>query len=112
MIVILQTPYSLLNLPGQVELFTNSTCVQAFLQKMTKGMDLRLTAVQLIDTHYCTDSTKFISAALLGTTTVLILELPTVGVLSKVDLLTTMVNFRCNLISLQTVRSWRDYFHF
>jgi GPN-loop GTPase len=54
---------------------------------MVKTLDMRLAAVQLIDAHYCTDANKFISAALLGTTTLLRLELPTVNVLSKVDLL-------------------------
>ena len=79
--------YLLFDFPGQVELYTHSTCVQMLLQKMVAVLDLRLTAVQLIDAHYCTDATKFLSAAILGTTTMLRLELPTVSVLSKVDLL-------------------------
>ena len=79
--------YLIFDFPGQVELYTHSTCVQDLLQKLIKALDLRLTAVQLIDAHYCTDPTKFISAALLGTTTMIRLELPTVSVLSKVDLL-------------------------
>lgn len=81
--------YLILDFPGQVELYTHSTCVQKLLQKMVKILDVRLTAVQLIDALYCTDVTKFISAALLGTTTLLRLELPCVSVLSKVDLLTS-----------------------
>jgi len=79
--------YLLLDLPGQIELYTHSTCVQTLLAKLVSALDLRLTAVQLIDAHYCSDATKFLSAALLGTTTMLRLELPTVSVLSKVDLL-------------------------
>jgi GPN-loop GTPase len=81
------TSYLIFDFPGQVELYTHSTCVQKLLQKMVKAMDLRLTVVQLIDALYCTDVTKFLSAAVLGTTTLLRLELPTVSVLSKVDLL-------------------------
>ena len=80
-------PYLLLDFPGQVELYTHSTCVQNLLAKMAKALDLRLTAVQLIDAQYCSDATKFISAALLGTTTMIRLELPAVNILSKVDLL-------------------------
>lgn len=83
------TSYVLLDFPGQVELYTHSTCVQVLLQRLTQKLDLRLTAVQLIDALYCTDCTKFISAAVLGTTTMLRLELPTVSVLSKIDLLST-----------------------
>jgi len=82
-----KVPYLLFDLPGQVELYTHSTCVQNMMQIMQKELDLRLTAVQLIDAHYCTDASKFLSATLLGTTTMLRLELPTVSVLSKVDLL-------------------------
>ncbi|KAL7560653.1 hypothetical protein ACA910_001337 [Epithemia clementina (nom. ined.)] len=79
--------YLLLDLPGQVELYTHSTCVQKLLQRLTTVLDLRLAAVQLIDAQYCTDASKFLSAALLATTTLLRLELPTVSVLSKIDLL-------------------------
>lgn len=79
--------YLIIDLPGQVELYTHSTCVQSMLHKLSKLLDLRLTAVQLIDAHYCADATKFLSAALLGTTTMIRLELPMVSVLSKVDLL-------------------------
>ena len=64
-------PYLIIDLPGQVELYTHSTCVQHILQKLTKMLDLRLTAVQLIDAHYCADANKFLSAALLGTATMI-----------------------------------------
>jgi GTPase SAR1 family protein len=82
-----QTPYLIFDFPGQVELYTHSTCVQTLLEKLSRRLDLRLTAVQLIDAQYCTDPSKFLSAALLATTTMLRLELPMVNVLSKVDVL-------------------------
>lgn len=81
--------YYIFDFPGQVELYTHSTCVQSLLQKLTTKFQMKLTMVQLIDALYCTDVTKFISAALLGTTTMLRLELPAVNVLSKVDLLSS-----------------------
>jgi GPN-loop GTPase len=79
--------YFIFDFPGQVELYTHSTCVQNFLRALVSKMEMKLTAVQLMDALYCTDVTKFISAAVLGTTTMLRLELPMVNVLSKVDLL-------------------------
>lgn len=82
--------YLLLDLPGQVELYTHSTCVQRLLQKLIQALDLRLAAVQLMDALYCTDASKFLSASLLATTTMLRLELPMVSILSKVDLLSAM----------------------
>lgn len=80
-------PYLLFDLPGQVELYTHNTCVQSILQILVKELDLRLATIHLVDAHSCTDASKFISAALLSTTTMLRLELPAVNVLSKIDLL-------------------------
>lgn len=79
--------YLLFDFPGQVELFSSSTSVQQLLQLLVKRLDLRLCAVNLIDSTFCADATKFLSAALVSTTTMLRLELPAVNVLSKVDLL-------------------------
>ena len=84
-----QPPYILFDLPGQVELYTHSTIVQSILSTLIKNMDMRLVMVQLIDAHHCMDVHKFISSALLSTTTMLRLELPAVNVLSKIDLLST-----------------------
>lgn len=80
--------YLLLDFPGQVELYTHSPCARNILHRLATLLQLRLTMVQLIDFQYCTDASKFISAALLGTTTLLSLELPAVSVLSKADLVT------------------------
>jgi GPN-loop GTPase len=79
--------YLLFDLPGQVELYTHGNSISRLLSKLIKVLDMRLVAVQLIDSHYCTEPANFLSAALLGTTTMLKLELPAVSLLSKVDLL-------------------------
>ena len=79
--------YLLLDFPGQVELFTHCTCVSNIVRRLQKQLDLRLCAVQLVDAHYCSDANKFLSAALLSTTSMLRLELPTINVLSKIDLI-------------------------
>eukprot|EP00978_Attheya_sp_CCMP212_P022561 scaffold67480_cov56-Attheya_sp.AAC.2 len=79
--------YLLFDLPGQVELYTHSSSVHTLIHKLTKELSLQLCLVQLVDSHYCMDATKFISAALLSTTSMIRLELPTVNVLSKIDLI-------------------------
>ena len=79
--------YLIIDLPGQIELYTHGNAVPKLLSKLVKNLDLRLVAVQLVDSHYCTEPANFLSAALLGTTVMLKLELPTVNVLSKIDLL-------------------------
>jgi len=91
------TTYLLLDLPGQVELYTHCTCVQSILNRLTKELDLRLCMVNLIDAHYCADASKFISAALLSTTTMLRLELPAVNVLSKIDMISQYGELPYNL---------------
>mmetsp|Transcript_21699 Transcript_21699/g.30421 ORF Transcript_21699/g.30421 Transcript_21699/m.30421 type:complete len:414 (-) Transcript_21699:22-1263(-) len=83
----LSQPYLLIDLPGQVELYTHCTCVQSILSSMGKRMDARLVSVHLVDAHSCTDAAKFVSAAVLSTSAMIRLELPAVNVLSKVDLL-------------------------
>lgn len=79
--------YLIFDLPGQVEVYTHGTAVPSLLQKLAKVMDLRLAAISLVDAHYCTEPANFLSAALLTTTTMLRMELPTVSLLSKIDLL-------------------------
>lgn len=80
-------PYLLFDFPGQVELYTHNSCVKNILGKIIKVLDCRLVAIMLIDSHSCADASKFISGALLSTTTMLRLELPAVNVLSKIDLI-------------------------
>ena len=91
------TTYLLIDLPGQVELYTHCTCVQNILARLTKDLDLRLCMVNLIDAHYCADASKFISAALLSTTTMLRLELLAVNVLSKIDMISQYGELPYNL---------------
>mmetsp|Transcript_24194 Transcript_24194/g.55037 ORF Transcript_24194/g.55037 Transcript_24194/m.55037 type:complete len:286 (-) Transcript_24194:1281-2138(-) len=91
-------PYLLFDFPGQIELFTHNDCVRNILRRLTspparsqragaRQYGMRLCAVNLIDSTFCTDPSKFISAALLSTSAMIRLELPCVSVLSKIDLL-------------------------
>lgn len=48
---------------------------------------LQLTAVHLVDSHYCTDPAKFISVLCTSLATMLHVELPHVNLLSKMDLI-------------------------
>lgn len=47
----------------------------------------QLTAVHLVDSHYCTDPAKFISVLCTCLATMLHVELPHVNLLSKMDLI-------------------------
>ncbi|CEL94063.1 unnamed protein product [Vitrella brassicaformis CCMP3155] len=78
--------YVLFDCPGQVELYTHEGTMRNILEKLGK-IDCRLTAVHLIDSMMCTEAHKYISGLLLCLSSMLLLELPHVNVLSKVDLL-------------------------
>uniref|UniRef100_A0A804U8C8 GPN-loop GTPase 2 n=1 Tax=Zea mays TaxID=4577 RepID=A0A804U8C8_MAIZE len=79
--------YLLFDFPGQVELFFLHSNARSVINKLIKKMDLRLTAVHLIDAHLCCDPGKYVSALLLSLSTMLHLELPHINVLSKIDLI-------------------------
>ena len=48
--------------------------------------DYRLTAVHLVDAHYCSSPSKFVSILLTSLATMLHMNLPHVNVLSKMDI--------------------------
>lgn len=88
--------YLLFDLPGQVELYTHHNSVRNIVAQLQKW-DYRLVAVHLVDSHYCSDASKFISVLLTSLSTMLQLELPHVNVLSKCDLIESYGKLSFNL---------------
>lgn len=87
--------YILFDFPGQVELYTHNNCVRNLVQRLQKKPhEMRITGVNLVDAHYVSDPSKFISVLLMSVTQMLQLELPAINVLSKVDLITEYGNLR------------------
>uniref|UniRef100_A0A1A8I8Z5 GPN-loop GTPase 2 n=1 Tax=Nothobranchius kuhntae TaxID=321403 RepID=A0A1A8I8Z5_NOTKU len=78
--------YFLFDCPGQVELYTHQHSVKNIFSQLSKW-NFRLTAVHLVDSHYCADPAKFISVLCTSLSTMLHVELPHVNVLSKMDLI-------------------------
>lgn len=79
--------YFLFDLPGQVELYTHHASTKRIVQTMTEKWGMKLTCVNLIDSHHCSDPSKFLSVLLLSLNSMVQLELPHVNVLSKMDLM-------------------------
>ncbi|KAJ9057240.1 hypothetical protein DSO57_1024571 [Entomophthora muscae] len=88
--------YFLIDSPGQVELYTHNLAVKSIFDSLQK-LDYRLVAVHLVDSHYCTDLAKFVSVLLVSLKTMVMLELPHVNVLSKVDLMESYGQLAFNL---------------
>ncbi|EMR11838.1 hypothetical protein PNEG_00261 [Pneumocystis murina B123] len=78
--------YILFDCPGQVELFTHHGSLREIVSKLEK-MKYRLVVVHLVDAHYCTDPSKYISVLMLSLRSMLQMDLPHVNVLSKIDLI-------------------------
>ncbi|KAL5293267.1 GPN2 family protein [Megaselia abdita] len=78
--------YFIFDCPGQVELYTHHKSMGNIFEKLEK-LGYHLCTVHLIDSHYCSQPTKFISTLLLSLNTMLQMKLPHVNVLSKADLL-------------------------
>lgn len=88
--------YLLFDCPGQVELYTHNNSVKNITMELVK-LDIRLAAVHLVDSHYCSDPSKFISVLLTSLSTMLQLELPHVNVFSKCDLIEKFGKLAFNL---------------
>ncbi|EXB55841.1 GPN-loop GTPase 2 [Morus notabilis] len=89
--------YLLFDFPGQVELFFLHSSAKSVIMKLIKKLNLRLTAVHLVDAHLCSDAGKYISALLLSLSTMLHMELPHINVLSKIDLIENYGKLAFNL---------------
>lgn len=77
--------YFIFDCPGQVELYTHHNSMTRIFNKLA-SLGYHLCTVHLVDSHYCSEPTKFISALLLSLSTMLQMGLPHVNVLSKADL--------------------------
>lgn len=77
--------YLILDCPGQVELYTVDSNMKDIIDHLS-GRDVRLTCVNLVDSHHCSDAGKFVSICLTSLTSMLQIALPHVNLLSKVDL--------------------------
>jgi GPN-loop GTPase len=77
--------YFIFDCPGQVELYTHHTAISNIFAKFTTHR-FQLCAVNLIDSHYCSEPNKFIAALLLALNMMLQLGLPHINVFSKADL--------------------------
>ncbi|KAF4388755.1 hypothetical protein G4B88_019032 [Cannabis sativa] len=89
--------YFLFDFPGQVELFFLHANAKNVITKLIKSLNLRLTAMHLVDAHLCSDPGKYVSALLLSLSTMLHMELPHINVLSKIDLIENYGKLAFNL---------------
>lgn len=78
--------YILFDCPGQIELYTHMNVMTKFTEHLAI-MDFRTCAVFLLDSHFASDTAKFFSGVLVALSTIVNLEIPSVNLLTKTDLL-------------------------
>eukprot|EP01095_Lingulamoeba_sp_RSL-Kostka_P006696 TRINITY_DN210_c1_g1_i1.p1 TRINITY_DN210_c1_g1~~TRINITY_DN210_c1_g1_i1.p1 ORF type:complete len:269 (+),score=79.49 TRINITY_DN210_c1_g1_i1:89-895(+) len=78
--------YLLIDCPGQIELFTHLPVMKEFVNTLLK-LSYSVVSVYLLDSHFISDSPKFISGSLMCLSSMIQLELPHINVLSKLDLI-------------------------
>jgi GTPase SAR1 family protein len=89
--------YVLFDFPGQVELYTIHDSTRELIGYIHHDLQFQLCNVHLIDSSNCTDASKYISTVLLSLNLMCSIELPTVNILSKVDLLKSYGKLDFNL---------------
>lgn len=77
--------YLLFDCPGQVELFTHHNALYKIIKTLLKECGIRLCAISLIDSIYLTSPSQYVSILLLSLRSMILLDLPHVNVISKID---------------------------
>ncbi|KAJ6258737.1 hypothetical protein Dda_6789 [Drechslerella dactyloides] len=78
--------YILFDCPGQVELFTHHNSLRNIFTRLEK-LGYRLVVVHLLDSHHLASPSQYISILLTALRSMLLLSLPHINVLTKMDLL-------------------------
>jgi GTPase SAR1 family protein len=78
--------YLIFDCPGQIELYTHLPVFRQLVDVLKKW-DYYVCCVNILDSQFVTEPSKFLSASLVSLSAMLMLELPHINVLSKVDIL-------------------------
>jgi GPN-loop GTPase len=101
--------YIIVDCPGQVELVTHHESLERIIKRLKEEMEFELCAVHLVDSNFCLEPSKFISAVVLSLSVMLRIALPHVNVLSKLDLLERSgalkfdLEFYMNVVDVRTL---------
>ena len=77
----------IIDMPGQIELYTHVPIVPNLIKALTRGsLNISMCAAYLLESTFIVDRAKFFSGTLSAMSSMLMLELPHVNILSKMDL--------------------------
>ncbi|ODQ80159.1 hypothetical protein BABINDRAFT_35363 [Babjeviella inositovora NRRL Y-12698] len=83
--------YLIFDCPGQIELYTHIPILPTIVKHLTSQLNFSLCATYLLEAPFVIDRSKFFSGALSAMSAMILLELPHINILSKVDLVETQV---------------------
>lgn len=77
----------IIDMPGQIELYTHVPIVPALVKHLTRGsLNISMCAAYLLESTFIVDRPKFFAGTLSAMSAMLMLEMPHVNILSKMDL--------------------------
>jgi len=77
----------IIDMPGQIELYTHVPIVPALVRHLSRGsLNVQMCAAYLLEATFVVDRAKFFAGTLSAMSAMLMLEMPHINVLSKMDL--------------------------
>ncbi|KAL9096504.1 MAG: hypothetical protein Q9165_001501 [Trypethelium subeluteriae] len=78
----------IIDMPGQIELYTHIPILPSLVKDLTRGsLNINMCAAYLLESTFVVDRPKFFAGTLSAMSAMLMLEMPHVNVLSKMDLI-------------------------
>lgn len=86
----------IIDMPGQIELYTHIPILPALVRHLTRtgNLDINLCAAYLLEATFVVDRAKFFAGTLSAMSAMIMLEVPHVNILSKMDLVKGQVGKR------------------
>lgn len=86
----------IIDMPGQIELYTHVPVLPALVKHLTRtgSLDINLCAAYLLEATFVVDKAKFFAGTLSAMSAMIMLEVPHVNILSKMDLVKGTVGKR------------------
>lgn len=78
--------YLIFDCPGQIELYTHIPVLPTIVRHLQTSSNFNLCATYLLEAPFIIDNSKFFSGALSAMSAMILLELPHINILSKIDL--------------------------
>lgn len=83
--------FLIIDCPGQIELYTHIPIFPSIVNHLTRNLSFQICCTYLMESTFVIDQSKFFSGTLSAMSTMLLLELPHINILSKVDLIKDQV---------------------